>query len=159
MKKTFAMALALALSGQIYAQTTNYALSNETGKGSISAFTITELNDQTEATLQLWLKPTEWTQSKLISQDNFSLEMGDENTFLVKTGDATATFTGSDLVNKWSQITVTIKNGTVKAYINNQEVNVSGSASETIAPTSYNKKTLNCTIGKGFKGDLDEIRV
>lgn len=159
MKKTFAMALALALSGQIHAQTTNYALSNETGKGSVSAFTITELNNQTEATLQLWLKPTEWTQSQLISQDNFSLEMGDENTFLVKTGDATATFTGSDLIDKWSQITVTIKNGTVKAYINNQEVSVSGSASETIAPTSYNKKTLNCIIGKGFKGDLDEIRV
>lgn len=153
------MALTLALSSHVAAQTVNYALSNETGKGSVSTLTVTELNNQTEATIQLWIKPMEWTQGQLISQDNFSLEMGESNTLIFKTGNASATFTAENLIGNWSQITVTVKNGSVKAYINNKEVSVTGSVSETFAPTAFNKKSFGCTIGKNFKGDLDEIRI
>ena len=42
-----------------YAQTVNYAISNE-GAGYVKTSVIQELNGSSEMTVQMWIKPTSW---------------------------------------------------------------------------------------------------
>ena len=123
MKNFLVSAFAFAATvSTVFAQTTNFALENESGAGKVSAFTITELDNGGEATFQMWLKPTAWTEAKLVGQDNFSVELSADRQILVKAGGGTATITAGDLLNKWSQLTVTVQQGAVKAFINNEEL-------------------------------------
>ena len=143
-----------------YAQPTNYALSNPDGTGKAEAFTITELDGGSEATFQMWIKPSAWTQATLIGQDNFSIEMGaTEGEILVKAGDQTATVTAANLVGNWSQLTVTINNGTVKAYVNNTEATVTGELPATFDATQMAFDQQGCVIAEGLHGSIDEVRV
>lgn len=160
MKNFLAFAFAfVSTTATVFAQTTNFALENESGAGKVSAFTITELDNGGEATFQMWLKPTAWSSAKLVGQDNFSVELSADQQILVKAGGSTATITAGDLLNKWSQLTVTVQQGTVKAFINNEEVAVSGSLPGTFDASEVSFSEKGCVIADGFKGQIDEIRV
>ena len=94
MKKILTCAALAAFAAGVQAQTTNLALTNADGTGSAEAYAITELDGSTQATFQMWVNPTAWTQATLIGQDNFSIEMGaTEGQIAVKASDGTATFT------------------------------------------------------------------
>lgn len=159
MKKIIVLVYALLITLCSYSQTVNYALENSTGAGSINAFAIRELNDSPQATFQMWLKPTAWTAAKLLSQDNFSIEMGTQNTIIVKSGSQSASFMTDDLLNKWSQLTITVADGTVKAYINNVSVEVNGNLPATFQTSSAVSTDKTCIIAQGLKGQIDEIRI
>lgn len=157
--KKITFALALAASCSLSAQTVNYALNNPEGKGHATVCTLTELNGAKEATIQMWLKLAEWQDAQLLSQDNFSLETTSKGSIVLRTGDHEATIEPQDVLNKWFQLTLVVNNGEVQAYINNQKVNVTGDAAETIASSVWSINHLGCVIGKGFLGSMDEIRV
>lgn len=163
MKKilTCAAAMVAAILPAAFAQTTNLALTNADGTGYATAFTITELDGSSEASFQMWIKPTAWTHATLIGQDNFSVEMSSTaGQFTVTSGDQTATITtGDDLVGKWSQLTITVGQGTVTAYINNEAATVSGSLPATFEETAYSFDEQGCMIAEGLHGQIDEIRV
>lgn len=159
MKKLFVFAYALFMALGSFSQTVNYALENADGTGSVNAFAIRELNDSPQATFQMWLKPQTWTAAKLLSQDNFSVEFGEQNTILVKSGDKSATIATSDLLNVWSQLTITVTNGFVRAYINNVEATVTGTLPTTFQPSSAISTDKTCIIGQGLVGQIDEIRI
>ncbi len=159
MKKLFVLICIIFAAMTSFSQTVNYALENADGTGNVKALTIRELNDSPEATFQMWLKPTEWSAAKLLSQDNFSIEFGDQNTIVLKSGEQSVVITSSDLLNKWSQLTITITGGTVKAYINNSEARVSGSVPATIPASVGSAEEKICIIAQGLKGQMDEIRV
>ncbi len=160
MKNGLALVFALAFStSMLCAQTTNFALNNADGSGKVSVFTITELNDNPEATFQMWVKPTAQTTATLIGQDNFSIELENANQLLVKSGSSVATASVGDLMNKWSQLTITVKNGAVKAFVNNTEVSVSETLPETFAATQSAITEKSCVIAEGLNGQIDEIRV
>lgn len=143
----------------VHAQTTNFALNNENGSGKVLAFTLTELNNSAEATFQMWLKPSALTAATLIGQDNFSIELGSDSRILIKAGGSVATVSVDDLLDKWSQLTLTVKEGTVKAFVNNVEVAVSGTLPETFAAAETSISEKGCVIADGFCGQIDEIRV
>lgn len=160
MKKfTLTFALALAMSCSLSAQTINYALDNSPGTGHAAVCTLTELNDAQEATFQMWLKPTVWTDAKLLSQDNFSLETTSAGKIVLKTGEHEASISIPSRVNRWMQLTIVVNKGNVKVYLDNTRISVSGDAAETFSASSWSADHLACIIGEGFKGDLDEIRV
>lgn len=156
-KLTFALALAMATS--MSAQTVNYALDNPTGTGRASVCTLTELNNAQEMTLQMWIRPNSYSQAQLIRQDNFSLELTTDQKLKLTTGDRTATIDASGLLNQWTQVTWVINHGAVTAYLNNQQVAVTGDAQETLSASAYQINQLGCVLGKGLKGKMDEIRV
>ena len=159
MRKIMTCVAVAAMTAMAHAQTTNLALTNADGTGMAEAFTLTELDDADEATFQMWVNPTAWTQATLIGQDNFSIEMGaTEGQIAVKAGDGTATFTVDGMVGKWTQLTVTVAGGTVKAYADNTEVAVTGELPAQFEATAT-EGTKGCVIAKGLKGRMDEIRV
>ena len=159
MRKIMTCVAVAAMTAMAHAQTTNRALTNADGKGMAEAFTLTELDDADEATFQMWVNPTAWTQATLIGQDNFSIEMGaTEGQIAVKAGDGTATFTVDGMVGKWTQLTVTVAGGTVKAYADNTEVAVTGELPAQFEATAT-EGTKGCVIAEGLKGRMDEIRV
>ena len=158
---TGAFALAAMTAATVSAQTTNYAISNADGTGKVSVYTITELDGSSEATFQMWLRPTAWTQATLIGQDNFSIEMGaTAGQFIVAAGDKSATITATDdLVNTWSQLTITVSQGVVNAYINNEAASVTGDLDTEFAATTLAADDLGCVIAEGLHGEMDEMRV
>ncbi len=160
MKKIMTCVAVAAMTAMAHAQTTNRALTNADGTGMAEAFTLTELDGADEATFQMWVNPTAWTQATLIGQDNFSIEMmgATEGQIAVKAGDGTATFTVDGMVGKWTQLTVTVAGGTVKAYADNTEVAVTGGLPAQFEATAT-EGTKGCVIAKGLKGRMDEIRV
>ena len=159
MRKIMTCVAVAAMTAMAHAQTTNLALTNADGTGMAEAFTLTELDDADEATFQMWVNPTAWTQATLIGQDNFSIEMGaTEGQIAVKAGDGTATFTVDGMVGKWTQLTVTVAGGAVKAYADNTEVAVTGELPAQFEATAT-EGTKGCVIAKGLKGRMDEIRV
>ena len=159
MRKIMTCAALAAMAALAQAQTTNLALTNADGTGMAEAFTLTELDGADEATFQMWVNPTAWTQATLIGQDNFSIEMGaTEGQIAVKSGDGTATFTVPGMTGKWTQLTVTVAGGTVKAYVDNEEVAVTGELPAQFEATATGD-TQGCVIAEGLKGRMDEIRV
>lgn len=159
MRKIMTCVAVAAMTAMAHAQTTNLALTNADGTGMAEAFTLTELDGADEATFQMWVNPTAWTQATLIGQDNFSIEMdATEGQIAVKAGDGTATFTVDGMVGKWTQLTVTVAGGAVKAYADNTEVAVTGSLPAQFEATATGD-TQGCVIAKGLKGRMDEIRV
>ena len=161
MRKILACGAVLAaMTAGAYAQTTNMAISNADGTGRAEAFTITELDGATEATFQMWLKPTAWTAATLIGQDNFSVETTAEGTVTVSVGDKTATITSDALaLNTWAQLTITVDQGTVMAYVNNEAATVNGDLPTAFAATASSFDAAGCIIAEGFRGEMDEIRV
>ena len=161
MKKVLTCVALTAFAACGYAQTTNLAISNADGTGKVEAYAITELDNGNEATFQMWLRPSAWTQATLIGQDNFSVEMSaTAGQFAVSAGDGVATFAATDdIVGKWTQLTVTVNQGVVKAYINNSEVTVSGELPEAFDATTSTLDSPDCVIAEGLKGEMDEIRV
>lgn len=155
MRKLFILAFILILSVSSFAQTVNYALNNVTGAGYIETSSIKELNNSSAATFQMWIKLAEWTKgAQLFNQDNLSIELGDSQTFIVKAGIQSASFSSTLALNQWIQITLTIDHGQVKAYLNNVEKSVTGSL-----PDLFTVGSSNCFLGKGIKGQMDEIRI
>ena len=160
MRKILACAMLSAMAAGAYAQTTNLAINNADGTGVAEVFTITELDGATGATFQMWLKPTAWTAATLIGQDNFSVETTADGKVTVSAGDKTATITSDALqTGKWAQLTVTVDNGTVSAYVNNTAATVSGNLPATFGATASAFDAADCVIAQGFKGSMDEIRV
>ncbi|WP_262434945.1 LamG-like jellyroll fold domain-containing protein [Jilunia laotingensis] len=152
--KKVMLACLIGCSLNSFAQTVNYAISND-GAGYVKTSVIQELNGFSEATVQMWIKPTTWVNgAQLFNLDNFSLELGDNQSLVIKSGSASVTCSAGIALNAWAQITVVYNNGDVKCYINNEPKDVTGSLSATL-PNAINP----CYIGKNFKGEIDEIRV
>lgn len=158
MKKLISFILTL-LSGIIglYGQTVNYALKNTNGAGYIEVSTIKELDNNPEATFQMWIKPVALTEnSSLIIQDNFSLKFNANRQLLLTVGSQSAVLDYSFQLAQWTQISLTVTNGIAKAYINNEEpVTLEGRLPDLLPVTTGS----SCLIGKGFNGALDEIRI
>lgn len=160
MRKILACVAMAAIAAGAIAQTTNMAISNADGTGRAEAFTITELDGGSEATFQMWIKPSAWTQATLIGQDNFSVETTAEGSILVTAGDGTATVTSDALAtDTWAQLTITVDQGTVSAYVNNEAATVTGDLPTTFAATATSFDAPGCVIAEGFHGEMDEIRV
>ena len=155
MKKHFFVAFAILASLPLFSQTTNYALQNTNGAGNVLVSGISELNQSQYATLQLWIKPTTLgTVAKLIEQDNLSVWVNANSTLSIKSGVQSANINYTLIVNNWVQMTVVYSQGTVRAFINNVEQTVTGSL-----PAVLPNVTSNITIGSGFIGQIDEIRI
>ncbi|WP_255586153.1 LamG-like jellyroll fold domain-containing protein [Bacteroides sp. K03] len=137
-----------------YAQTVNYAISNE-GAGYVKTSVIQELNGSSEMTVQMWIKPTSWVKGiQLFNQDNFIIESSDNQSLVIKAGVASVICETGIVLNSWSQLTIVFNNGNVKCYVNNELKEVSG----TLPPT-LSDAVNPCLIGKNFNGQIDEIRV
>lgn len=155
MKTTITFLLIYLFTSVAFSQTINYSLDNEGGDGYIETVAIMELDNSSEATFQMWIKPAELTAGQqLIAQDNFSISIGGSRHLVFQVGSQTASIASSLLLNKWSQLTITFLEGKVKAYVNNIEQNVTGTLVGTLP-----KSTSSCKIGESFKGEIDEIRV
>lgn len=155
MKKLFFTACALCSALWSFAQTTNYSLKND-GTGFINTFAITELNNASELTMQLWINPTEWVNGAiLLGQDNISVELGSDQVITIKSGSETATAACNIPLNQWSQITVTLQNGSLAVYVNGTKQTTGGSLPSNLPVTNQDA----FFIGKNFKGRIDEIRV
>lgn len=159
MNRLFSIALGIAFASAVNAQTINYSLENTNGNGKVETFTVQELDNSTEATFQMWINPKAWTDAKLIKQDNFSIELAQPNKILIKSGDKTAEATVSDLTNKWSQITITVNQGNVKLYLNNEEVSVNGTLDNSYPATEIARNDKGCILAEGLQGQIDEIRI
>lgn len=138
----------------LFAQTVNYAIYNSNGEGYIEIATIGELDDSPEGSLQMWINPQEITSGAvLFEQSNLSLTI-DDHTLVLKSGSELAIVLCNLPTNIWSQLTLTISDGNVKAFVNNEEQQVEGHLAAI-----FPKVTSGGIIGKGFKGQIDEIRV
>ena len=138
-----------------FSQTTNYAINND-GTGFVQTSTImNELNGLAEATVQIWIKPVEWVKgAQLYNQSNLVIELGENQSLIVKAGASSVTCTPEIALNIWSQLTMVYDNGAVKLYVNNEQKETTGTL-PAILPDAVN----TCYIGKNFKGQIDEIRV
>jgi len=155
MKKLFFIVISLICSLSTFSQTTNYALQNTNGAGYVMVSGISELNQSQYATLQLWIKPTTLSAgAELIGQDNLSVWVNSDFTLSVKSGSQSAKINYTLTANNWVQLTVVYSQGTVTAFINNVSQTVSGSL-----PAVLPNVTTNMTIGSGFIGQIDEIRI
>lgn len=153
--KRIMLACLLVCSFTAFSQTVNYAISNNDGAGVVETSVIHELNGLAEATVQMWVKPTEWVKgTQLYNQDNIIIELGDNQSLIVKSGSNSATCTAGISLNVWSQLTIVYDNSNIKCYINNELKEVTGSL-PAILPDAMAK----CCIAKNFKGQIDEIRV
>lgn len=137
-----------------FSQTLNYAINND-GTGFVQTSIINELNGFAEATVQMWVKPTEWVEgAQLYNQDNIIIELGDNQSLIVRSGSNSAICAARISLNAWSQLTIVYDNSSVKCYVNNESKEVMG-ALPAILPDA----TTKCYIGKNFKGLIDEIRI
>ena len=144
-----------ASSYSLFSQTINYAIINPNGDGVIDIPQIPELNNSPEGTFQMWINPQEIKSGAILfNQDNFSVMIGDSHTIILKSGSESASVIYDLPVNTWSQITFTVSNGYVKAFVNNVEQQVEGRLA-----TTFPEATSEGIIGKGFKGQIDEIRI
>lgn len=158
-KLTLAAALALAATG-LPAQTVNYALDNSDGTGQVNALTLTELDNSPEATFQLWFKLSSWEPATMIAQDNFSLAITQQSRMALNIGGQQANVTlGGVRLGTWTHLTVTYKDGTARAFINDRRTSVSGTLPATISATAALPDSRGCILGAGLKGQLDEIRI
>ena len=152
--KKIMLACLLVCSLTAFSQTVNYAISND-GTGVVETSVIHELDGLAEATVQMWVKPIEWVKgAQLYNQDNIVIELGDNQSLIVKSGSNSATCTAGISLNTWSQLTIVYDNGNVKCYVNNELKEVVGSL-----PAILPEAMVKCCIGKNFKGQIDEIRV
>lgn len=155
MKNLFFVVFAIFASLPLFSQTTNYALENADGTGSILASGIRELNHSSEATFQLWIKPTTLKAgAELIAQDNLSVGVNSDYTLYVKSGTQKADINYRLSANNWVQLTLVLSQGNLRAFVNNAEQAVSGSL-----PAALSEVTTNLTLGNGFIGQIDEIRI
>ena len=151
MKKYLFSAFALCASIGAFAQTTNYSLKND-GTGCVNTFPITELNNASEVTLQLWVNPSEWVNGAvLLGQDNISLELGTDQVLKIKSGSELITVSCNVPLNQWTQITLTLNNGLPGLYINGVKQTVTGSLAQSLPIVTHDA----FIIGNGFKGQLD----
>ena len=160
--KTFGtLSLALALSlGTAGAQSVNYALENRDGTGAVRALTLTELDGSPEATFQMWVKANELSPCTLLAQDNFAIEIDDKEQIVVRAGESRATMPAATLKNGWTQLTVVVDHGRVTAYMSGRrQLLVTGTLPETFAATACAAEARSVVIGRGLKGQIDEIRV
>lgn len=152
--KKIMLACLLVCSLTTFSQTVNYAISND-GTGVVETSVIHELNGLAEATVQMWVKPIEWMKgAQLYNQDNIIIELGDNQSLIVKSGSNSVTCTAGISLNAWSQLTIVYDNGNVRCYVNNESKEVVGSL-----PATLPEATVKCCIGKNFKGQIDEIRI
>lgn len=156
MKKHFFVAFAILASLPLFSQTTNYALQNTNGLGNVLVTNIiSELNQSQNATLQLWIKPTTLVAgAEIIGQDNLSVWVNSDFTLSVRSGTQSAKINYTLTANNWVQLTVVYSQGNVTAFINNVAQTVNGSL-----PAVLPNVTTNMTIGSGFIGQIDEIRI
>ena len=138
-----------------FSQTVNYAIDNPNGKEYIETATIEELNNSREMTLQMWIKSKQTApEQQLLTQNNFSIKTGEHQNLVFQAGSQSVSIACSLPLNEWVQLTVTFLEGTVKAYVNNIEQNVTGTLAQTLPEANS-----TCIIGKNFKGEIDEIRI
>lgn len=158
-RKTLATLFALT-AATLPAQTVNYALDNSDGTGQVNALTLTELDNSPEATFQLWFKLSSWDAATLIAQDNFSLAITQQSRMALNIGGQQATIAlGGVRLDTWTHLTITYKDGTARAFINDRRTSVSGALPATISATAALPDSRSCTLGAGLKGQLDEIRI
>ena len=133
---------------------------NSDGTGQVNALTLTELDNSPEATFQLWFKLSSWEPATLIAQDNFSLAITQQSRMALNIGGQQANVTlGGVRLGTWTHLTVTYKDGTARAFINDRRTSVSGTLPATISATAALPDSRGCILGAGLKGQLDEIRI
>ena len=143
--------LALLAAVGLQAQVTNYAIELEEN-GNVNCGPLPELDGKSSYTLQMWIRPTEWTEgATLLSRgEGLKLSLGTPGVVNVKIGDVNLT-TNNVPVDAWSLLTVRVNDGT--AYIN------SFRKSTKVQPlaTAGDKEAL--ILGGGYKGRIDEVRI
>lgn len=155
MKKNIFLASSLFVSAALSAQTINYAINSE-GNGGITTPVITQLDNATEATFQLWMNPKEWVSGAvLMGQDNLSLECGADQTLILRSGTFAVKAENKIPLGEWTQVTVTVSADQVDFYFDGALCRVSGEIPAILPATG----DTSFDICKNFIGQLDEIRI
>lgn len=143
----------------VSAQTVNYALKNAEGTGYVETSVIKELNNSSEVTFQAWIKPEALSaNAQLFYQDNFSLHLDAAGKLVVTSSTQSVTLNSYTFsLDQWAQVSVCVASGTVKVYVNN--VDYSDAISGTLPAVLSSASGQTGFIGKGFEGELDEIRI
>lgn len=166
MKKNllFLLFFCSALNG--YAQADNYAL-KLTGNGQVNCGSIDGLEGASTFTLETWIYVDYWTQGASIAQygDNISIVLGMEVSGELKVavsngeGKQTATISAGIQKEKWHLLTIVYQGETadkLTVFVDAQPVIVDNASA---LPASTLPVAATFTIGKGFKGRIDEIRL
>ena len=137
------------------AQVDNYCIRLTNG-GTVDCGSMPELDEKKSYTIQFWMKPEAWESGSVILSrgDGLKIQTGAANTIEIVAGNGTQTAKNSNLaVGKWAQLTFICANNTMKILVNGRQV-TSKSGNHTL-PTDEHP----FTIGGGFKGFIDELRV
>lgn len=150
-----ALGLALAVCSISQAQVQNYALRLNTGS-SVDCGSVPQLDGVGSYTLQFWMNPDEWNSGAVLINrgEGFKVSLGNPGELLFQLGTSSLKATSDNLKpGVWSQLTL-ISTGTgAKALIDGQD------AGSVTGNTSLAESNSSLTIGGGYKGRIDEIRI
>lgn len=154
-QKILLLTIVLCCNIGIKAQVDNYCI-HLTNGGTVDCGSMPELDEKKSYTIQFWMKPEAWESGSVILSrgDGLKIQTGAANTIEIVAGNGTQTAKNSNLaVGKWAQLTFICANNTMKILVNGRQV-TSKSGNHTL-PTDEHP----FTIGGGFKGFIDELRV
>lgn len=152
---TIALGLALAVCGVSQAQVQNYALRLNAGS-SVDCGMMPQLDNAGDYTVQFWMNPDEWTRGAVILDrgEGFKVSLGNAGELEFQLGATTLKANSTKLkAGAWAQVTLLSTGTGAKALINGEE---SGSATGN---TNIAASESPLTIGGGYKGRIDEIRI
>lgn len=152
MKKIILSALCALGVATATAQVQNYALRFDPA-GSVDCGSLPALDGRRSFIVQFRLNPTEWTPGATILShgDGFKVAMGSDGALAFTVG--TTTFSHSGIpTGEWSSVSIRVSEGG-KVFINGSRK--SGTADAVPVSTSDDRLTL----GGGYKGLLDEVRI
>lgn len=154
MKKQLLIATALlaAGAGVVNALPVNRAVSF-TPDGTVTCGAMPELNGLKDYSLQFWMMPNTWTEGAVLFHrgDNFSVNLGANNTVVFKNGANTVTASGF-VPGEWNQVTLISSNGEATVLVNSQE-----GGKGTLGSLDETKRAF--IMGGGYEGLLDEVRI
>lgn len=164
MKKTTSICLwligLLFVSQMGYGQVTNYALKFGDSNATLNSGVVKSLDNLSNFTIQFWMHPTQWNTGATILKRGegaaaLSIKLGGSRELILQVGTQTLPFKSTHLApNQWTQVSLMVSNGNIKAYVNNSLVK-----SSTLAGLKIPTSSADLILGEAFVGRLDEVRI
>jgi hypothetical protein len=156
MSRRILIAVACLLSTllSVNAQVENYCLRLAQG-GNVDCGAMPELDGKTSYSVQFFINPTTWTEGATVYArgDDFKAALSTSGAILFTVGSTNLKATGDVKAGSWSQVTLTVADGSAKVLINDQVV-----ASGTLG--AIPASTESFIIGGGsYAGRIDELRL
>ncbi|MEG1839226.1 MAG: LamG-like jellyroll fold domain-containing protein [Bacteroidaceae bacterium] len=153
--------LLFCLTGGLFAQTDNYALHFVNNGDKVVAGKNQALEGATNFSVEAWVKVDQWSQGATILSygSAFSLKLGESGKLIAQMGNAAATVNASLTTGTWNLVTISYDGSTtgrLSAFVNATAATVSGADA---LPTASLNEAADLTIGTGFNGWIDEIRI